>query len=505
MQTNDIKAASTKLQTTRCWIVLLFLLAGCTGKLDVNPISDPSVVNFYRNQQDFEQAVNGAYNGLSTYPTRHFFLSEVRSDNMYVPGEGGTYDWNPVNNFTVNSSNNLMSSAWSDCYTTIMRCNSVLDNINAEKVPGESIRNQLSGEARFIRALMYFDLVRFFGAVPKITRLVGAAEAQDIPRSPVPEIYDVIIDDLETAAQLLPASHSGGNKGRATSYAAKGLLARVYLTRSGPVLLQKGPVLNSNEYIKARDLLREIISSGQYAFISNYAQIFSYDNENNSESLFEVQFKSGGAGTGTVMPAEMLPASYMRAYKIPVAGGNDFKYVANDLIASYPAGDTRLTFNVIQGFVDENGNFVNQNYFKKFLDPKRYGVDLRDWGINQPVLRYTDVLMMYAETLLHTGGSQAEVDSIVNAVRSRAGLPAITGVNADTLLDERRREFAAEGLRWHDLVRTGKVVSVMNAWMLKEDDRKVMKPMQNAYILYPVPQSEINIKPGLYEQNEGYN
>lgn len=482
----------------------VFLLGSCTSKLDVKPISDPSVVNFYRNQQDFEQAVNAAYNGLSTYPTRHFFLSEVRSDNMYVPGEGGTYDWNPVNNFTVNSSNTLMSSAWSDCYNTIMRCNSVLDNISADKVPDEAVRNQFTGEAKFIRALMYFDLVRFFGGVPKIDHLVSATAAQSINRAGVQEIYDLIIADLESAAQLLPASYSGGSKGRATLYAAKGILARVYLTRSGPVLLDKGPVLNSNEYAKARDLLLEIINSGKYVFISSYAQIFSYDNENNSESVFEVQFKSGGTGTGTVIPAEMLPGSYMRAYKIPVASGNDFKYVSNDLISSYPAGDVRLTFNVIEGFTDENGNFVNQNYFKKFLDPKRYGVDLRDWGINQPVLRYTDVLLMYAETLLHTGGSQATVDDIVNQVRTRAGLAGISSVNADTLLEERRREFAAEGLRWHDLVRTGKAVTVMNAWMAKEDEKKVMKPMKNEFILYPVPQTEINIKPGLYEQNAGY-
>jgi hypothetical protein len=485
-------------------IVLPLLLVSCTDKLDVKPISDPSVANFYRNQQDFEQAVNAAYNGLSTYPTRHFFLSEVRSDNMYVPGEGGTYDWNPVNNFTVNSSNTLMSGAWSDCYNTIMRCNSVLDNIDAQKVPDEAIRNQFTGEAKFIRALMYFDLVRFFGGVPKIDHLVTATDAQDIPRAPVQDIYDLIIADLESAAQLLPASYSGGSKGRATLYAAKGILARVYLTRSGPVLLDKGPVLNSNEYTKARDLLKEIINSGSFTFINSYPQIFSYDNENNSESVFEIQFKSGGTGTGTVIPAEMLPGGYMRAEKIPVAGGNDFKYVSNDLISAYDTNDVRLAFNVLQGYTDENGNFVNQYYFKKFLDPKRYGVDLRDWGINQPVLRYTDVLMMYAETLLHTGGSQAEVDGIINQVRARAGLAGITGVNEDVLLAERRREFAAEGLRWHDLVRTGKAVTVMNAWMAKEDDKKVMKPMKTEYIIYPIPQTEMNIKPGLYEQNAGY-
>jgi len=483
---------------------LLLLLGSCTGKLDINPVSDPSVDNFYRNQQDFEQAVNGAYNGLSAYPLRHFFLSEVRSDNMYVPGEGGTYDWNPVNNFTLNASNTLMSGAWSDCYTTIMRCNAVLDNIDEQKVPDEAIRNQFTGEARFIRALMYFDLVRFFGAVPRIEHLVSATEAQHIGRTPVPEIYDLIIRDLKTAAQLLPPSYAGPAKGRATSYAAKGMLARVYLTRSGPVLLEGGPVLNSNEYTNARDLLLEIINSGQHTFINDYAQLFSYDNENNTESVFEVQFKSGGTGTGTVMPAEMLPGSYMRAAKIPVAGGNDFKFVSNDLLHSYPAEDKRLAFNILQGFVDENGNFVNQHYFKKFLDPKRYGVDLRDWGINQPVLRYTDVLLMYAETLLHTGGSQAIVDSLVNKVRHRAGLPPLTGVTLDQLMEERRLEFAAEGLRWHDLVRTGTVVSVMNAWMVQEDEKQVMKPMRAAYVLYPIPQTEINIKPGLYEQNAGY-
>ncbi|RDV17251.1 RagB/SusD family nutrient uptake outer membrane protein [Pontibacter diazotrophicus] len=486
---------------------LMVGLVSCEKELDQAPLSDASAANFYRDAADFEQAVNGIYAQLRPYPDRHFNLSEVRSDNMYATTEIGVREHEPINNF-VNTleTNSLVISAWNENFNGIMRANTVLDRLNASVVPDDAQRNRFEGEARFLRALYYFDLVRLYGKVPVYDASVSPAEALEVPRSPVAEVYSLIVSDLNTAIEMLPPSHGAVNRGRATSWAAKSLLALVHLTRSAPTYGIEGPGLDVNEYAEALTLLNDVINNGPYAWVEDYSSIFDYNNENNPDIVFDIQFLSGGLGTGGTYPGTMAPNSYFNAVGIPFPAGLETKPLSSDLIETFAPEDERLGVAVQQGFTDEFGNSDPRPFFRKFLDEDDYGLDRFDWGINFPIIRYTDVLMMKAEAILQGApGTQEEVDEIINMARVRAGLEPVSGVTLDMYLEERRREFAGEGHRWHDLVRTGQVIEEMNEWLPTEDTRNVMpETLDPNYIIYPIPFSQLQVKEGLYEQNPGY-
>lgn len=489
--------------------IIVFGLVSCEDELNQVPISEMSADVFFQSEKGFEQAIAGTYQALSTYPERQFHLSDVRSDNIYGVGSMGVRSHEPVNNFALTlATNEYMEEAWSNNYTGILRANTVLENLSASVVSDEAKLNQFEGEAKFLRALYYFDLVRWFGPVPLIDRLVSPTDALSIDRSPVADVYDLIIRDLQDAALLLPDSYSAGEVGHATSYAAKGILARVYLTRSGPVLHPDGPCLGTNEYSQALSLLNEIIT-GPYDMLDDYAQTFDLLNENNSDIVFDIQFASGGLGVGASYPGELAGSNFWKACGYPYAIGLETKRVSYDLIYSYGESDTRLDFNVQIGYTDPtNGQYVEDPVCTKFsrTDPSSWGADRFDFGINFPILRFADVLLMKAECILQgASGTQTEVDKIVSDVRARGAMPAVTGVTLDDLLEERRKEFLGEGLRWHDLVRTGKVLSVMNAWIPEEDvEGKMLDPITYIHIIYPIPQSQMDVKKGLYSQNEGY-
>jgi hypothetical protein len=195
----------------------LFFGSACEDQLDQKPISSASTAGFYRNASDFEQAVNGVYNALRGYPDRAFYLSENRSDNLYGVGSAGVRDWEPINNFypTI-ASNPLLSEPWNNNYLGIFRANTVLEFLTAEKVPDATMRNRFEGEARFLRAFFYFDLVRLFGKIPLIDHVVSPAEVLSIKKATVSEIYDLIISDLESAIGQLPDSYGTEDTGRAT-------------------------------------------------------------------------------------------------------------------------------------------------------------------------------------------------------------------------------------------------------------------------------------------------
>jgi len=489
--------------------VLVFGLVACEDELNQVPISEISADGFFQNEKGFEQAINGTYEALSTYPERQFHLSDVRSDNIYGVGSMGVRSHEPVNNFAFTlATNEYMEEAWQNNYKGILRANTVLDNLSASAVPDDAKRNQFEGEAKFLRALFYFDLVRYFGPVPLIDKLVSPTEALSIPRTPVSEIYDLIVQDLQDAIGLLPASYPAGQIGHATSYAAKGILARVYLTRSGPKLHPDGPCLATNEYSQALSLLNEIIA-GPFDMLDDYAMTFDLTNENNSDIVFDIQFASGGQGVGASYPGELAGSNFWKAAGYPYAIGLETKDVSYDLINSYGENDSRLDFNVQISYIDPtNGQTVEDPVCTKFsrTDPSTWGADRFDFGINFPVLRFTDVLLMKAECILQgANGTQTEVDQIVSDVRARGGLPAVSNVTLDDLLEERRKEFLGEGLRWHDLVRTGKVLDVMNAWIPVEDvEGQMRQSIDYKHIIYAIPQSEMDVKKGLYTQNEGY-
>jgi hypothetical protein len=491
-------------------ILILGMLSACDKKLDQTPISDQTTENFYTQPGDFTQGVNAAYNSLLTYPDRQLNLSETRSDNLYAVSDGGVRDWEGINSFhrTI-AGNPYVTEAWSGNYTGINRVNVLLEQLSlkgASVIADAAFRTRLEAEAKFLRALYYFDLVRWFGRVPLLDKTVTPGEALQIGRSAVNDVYSLIISDLQFAASNLPDAFTvAADKGRATKYAAKGILALVYMTRSGPTYDINGPGLALNEWNQAIALLNEIISSNKYTFGTNYANIFSYTNENNPEVIFDVQYTTGATPVvGGTFPWLLAPDNWFQSQGKATQGGLTIRPVSNNLLNSYEAADTRKAFSIQTGYTN-NGVTESRSFFKKYVDVTKVPSNRLDWPINFIALRFTDVLMLKAECILHGAtGSPADVDAIVNQVRARAGLTPIANVTLTRLMEERRKEFAAEGSRWHDLVRSGLIETIMPAWITAEDVQKVMQPFQKNYILYPIPQSELDVKPGLYEQNSGY-
>jgi len=487
---------------------LCVLGSSCTKDLDLTPESSATAQVFYGSVNDFQQATNAVYSGLQTYPNRALDLYETRSDNVYGVSDDGKRYWDPINNLSPDlADKSVISSAWANNYNGIFKANTLLEqlNKNGDAVLTPALKSRLEAEGRFLRAFYYFDLIRLFGRVPLIDKVVTAAEITSIPRAEVENAYALIIADLEFAAANLPENYGATEAGHATKYAAKGILAQVYMTRSGPTYNVKGPGMGTTEWTKAGALLDEIIASGKYRLLNTYNSIFAYDNESNAEVVFDIQYISGGLGLGGEFPSLLLPDRYVQQVA-GFAGGVMVRPPSASLLASYPTGDKRSTFSIQNGYTIAGGATDSRPLLVKFLNVSKKGTRWTDWPLNFIVLRYTDVLMLKAECILHdAAGSQSDVDKIVNDVRTRAGISPLANVNLDVLLAERQREFIGEGIRWHDLVRSGNVVALMNDWISKDDNQKAINTMKPEFVIYPVPQNEINIVPGLYEQNSGYN
>ncbi|WP_375437570.1 RagB/SusD family nutrient uptake outer membrane protein [uncultured Hymenobacter sp.] len=494
----------------------LLVFSSCEDDLDQVPISSGSVPTFYKTADDFTQALTAVYSSLrySTaggYPDRLYNLAETRSDNLYAVADiAGVREWEPINNFaTTLASNSYIAEAWNTNYASIFRANTFLDQLatNGTTVD-DATRARYEAEAKFLRAFFYFDLVRYFGKVPILDKPLGADEAAKVSRSPVADVYQLIMADLQTAISGLPVSYTGsGNVFRATSGAAKTLLALVHMTRSGPTYGIEGPGLAVNEYAQAAKLLNEVIASGRYSMLPSYTNIFSYTNENNAEVIFDVQYVSGGQNLGATYPGQIVSDDLFTALRIPFSSGSpDARFASNNLVNSYPTGDVRKAATFTLNYTNITGFNETRPTITKYLNPSLRGVSRFDWPINFIVMRYTDVLMMRAECILHgAGGTQADVDNIVNQVRARAGISGtLTGVTMAQLMEERRREFAGEGLRWHDLVREGMALTTINAWITQDDVKRRMNTIVPNYVIYPVPLTELTTVPNLYEQNPGY-
>ena len=488
--------------------ILIITFNSCSKELNQLPISSLTTGNFYTQPVDFIQGINSVYNSLRTYPDRLLNLSETRSDNLYAVSDGGVRDWEGINSFhkTI-AANPYVIEGWNANFTGIYRANEVLKALEEKGsvITDATLRNRLQAEAKFLRAFYYFDLVRLYGKVPLVDKAVSAEEAKGIERSNVADVYALIISDLEFAGTNLPDVYAAADKGRATKYAAKGLLALVYMTRSAPKYDIDGPGLGLSEWNQAFALLNEIIASGKYALQATFANIFSYTNENNSEVLFDVQYITGvNPVMGSTFCWLLAPDTWFQSLGKPIQGGLTIRPVAADLLSKYETGDVRKAFTIQSGFT-YNGVAETRSFIKKYIDVTKTPTNRLDWPINYIVLRYTDILMLKAECILRgASGTQAEVDAIVNQVRARAGLGAISNVSLDRLFQERRTEFAGEGSRWHDLVRQGKIETIIPTWITAEDVQHQMLAFNKNYIIYPVPQPELDAAPGLYSQNPGY-
>jgi hypothetical protein len=414
--------------------------------------------------------------------------------------------------------NVYVEEAWSTDFNGIFRANTELDQLTKNgSLISAGLATRLTAEARFLRAFYYFDLVKYFGKVPIIDHPLLVPEANALARSAVTDVYAFIIADLQFAVANLPATYAGVDVGRATKYAAEATLGLVYMTRSGPTYGVDGPGLGLNEWALAVPLFNDIMASGQFAMNANYANIFSYTNQSptnagNKEAIFDVMYQTGLSGTasvyGATYPWGLAPNGYFKTKGDAKSNGSlEMIPVSNDLLNDYAATDVRKSFNMNTTPYLDAGSTESRPFFKKWIDFTKIPTTSRfDWGINYIAIRYTDVLLLKAECVLHgaPGSQLTDVDGVVNQVRTRAGLLPVVGVTLDQLLDERRKELADEGSRWFDLQRSGKLLTNMNSWIAVEDFKKQMSAVVAGYIVYPVPQSQLDAQPGLYTQNAGY-
>ncbi|MEQ5791599.1 RagB/SusD family nutrient uptake outer membrane protein [Muricauda sp. NFXS6] len=451
-------------------ILCTALFAGCSEDFtDLAPISNRNEADFYNAPEDFEVAINASYAGLQStgvYGRGYWTMFEMRGDNtdQGPDATGLARQYTEINAFTEDALNEQVTAAWSESYRVIANCNVILDRIPNVEMEA-SLKNQVTGEALFIRSLMYYHLAIGFGNIPlQLTSFDSGDELVQVDENTV---LQQLVTDLTTAEENLPVSYSGSQVGKATKGAAAALLAKVLLT------------LDNNS--EAATVLRRIIANYGYELLPNYSDLWGVANENNAESIFEVQYISGGIGQGSLFTNDFSPSTDLQT-----GSGFGRNRPTVSMMEAYEDGDERYDVSMGDTYMNLEGEVVEQRYVKK------YQSDLaieNDSDINFVVLRYADVLLMLAEAL----GETPESYDLINEVRNRAGLPDIDastpGTFEDKLLQERRVELAFENHRWPDLKRFGAVGKVIEA----EDFITSTKEY------FFIPQREMDINPNFVQ------
>lgn len=480
------------------------MLASCDENLDTVPISDGVAQNSYQTGDQLEAALTGVYEsfqGNDYYVWDHVLFSDVRSDNNYAGGDNPMiFQLDAIN---VEPTNDRIYNAWSAIYNAIAKANVVIEQApNVQRLLTDERREQIIGEAYFLRSYHYFTLARLFGGVPLILESVKSGDpgVVNVFRATEEETYAQIIADLKLAAEKLPNDYgtdSSVNKARATKGAAYALLAKAYAQQPMP---EWGQVVNYADLV--------INSPAGYQLLGSYADLFDGAHYNNSESIIEIQYLGGNEGSWA--PQMHLPPSK--------SGDTWRKFVtpSHDLVDAYDAEgdvvrkDANILFEEIPYWADEywgnaNGSTIPFNYKWK---------NAMGWASSDHVylLRLADIILLKAEALNNQGQSGAAAD-LVDQIRLRANIGVLAAnVRASqdlmktAILNERRLELAQEAHRWDDLVRNNVAVQTMNA----VDDldlrtgNSVNYNMQDYEIFLPIPQRELNRNPNLV-QTTGYN
>ncbi|BAX82405.1 RagB/SusD family nutrient uptake outer membrane protein [Labilibaculum antarcticum] len=481
-------------------ILALFVSACGDDFLDKAPLDSINTENFYQTEADALGAINGAYQPLQwpkLYNMR-MWTTDIMAGNSNVGAGGGDdgRETQDMANFVTATDNPGVLDLWRGPAPGILRCNLVLQNVPGMDID-EELKDQILGEAHFLRGLYYFILTRMFGDVPLILEPQAPGDDLRPVRTKVSLVYEQIINDLEEAKNMLPVreSYSDAEKGRASKGSATGLLAKVYLTLG--------------EWQKTVDLCNDVSVLG-YSLNPSYADSYDVYNKNSVESLFEIQY-TNDAGEG--FWGNENQASWLSTFTGPrnsdmVAGGWGWNQPTQEFIDSYEAGDKRKDVTVLyDGCPQFDGQDYDMAYsttgynLRKFLVSKTISPTSDNSPMNFPVLRYADVLLMKAEALNNLGQTTA-AEVPLNEVRLRAGLLRISGLSQGAfltkVLHERRMEMAFEGQRWFDLVR------VENGQYGLDFLHSIGKVNAGSkHLLLPIPQKEIDANPNL-EQNSGY-
>jgi hypothetical protein len=482
-------------------VACLAALSSCSKSfLDLHPNTNLTSDNFYTTEDDYKQAVVGIYGPLQTLFNDAYVMGEMRSDNTKYffntsIGGGGyqeKYDIAMFNDLP-SPNNSVIANKWVSCYSGIARANSVLQRIDNAAI-SDSVKKNVKGQAEFLRAYYYFELVQYFGRVPLHLKEVTSIGETALPQSSVEDVYKQIIADATDAAGLLPVTQAIA--GQVTKGSAETLLGYVYMTRKNYPLAEQSLTT---------------VTQLNYQLLPDYASLFQPNNKNNAESIFEVQYMEGTMGLGNNFAYQFGPQTTNSINYTGVSGNTTliggWNKPTDNLLAAYEAGDKRKGASIANGYTDGDGNFVTYTFVKKYTHPPyaQFNICGDDWL----VYRYADVLLLLAEALNEQGKSPDAIP-YVNKVRARAGLAPLTVSSQDdvriAIAHERRIELAFENHRWLDLVRTDQATPVMTAFGAglsipgDVNNKFHYEPYKQ---LFPIPQDEINLNP-LLVQNTGY-
>jgi starch-binding outer membrane protein, SusD/RagB family len=493
-------------------VVSAILLSSCAD-LDEKPHGITNTVSFYKTEADAHAALTYAYASLPEvgyYSRMYYVVTELPTENLTMKGDAGIGN-TELDQMRVTSNNTDIGNIWSYVYNSIMRANAVIINVPKITTMAEQSRNQVIGEAYFLRGLHYFNLVRMFGEVP--LRIETLENVDQIPKakSSIKEIYDLIIADLQQAEQLMvPVIADNNILGRANKVAAQGLLSKVYvhLASSGA---SSSPgydfVTNPDEmYNQAKVYSGKVINEQNvFTFTQNNLRdiwnIAVYKNKkSDTEHIFDVAVDASGAAEGNFskLPLMFIPAigfDMILDDGIKLAQGwNHFQTEAG-IYGFYDESDKRKTELIVSKVKNDKGEETelkigdwSRPFSRKFIDPNRVGDKT---SVNSPVIRYSDILLVYAEA----SGNTPEGYAAVNKIRARAGLGNLPdGLSTEdfrkAVLDERSKELAFEGHRLFDLRRTNSL-QILNT----RYDKKLEISTEDYF--FPIPQKEIDTNPSL--------
>lgn len=480
------------------------VLNSCNDFLTENPQSTYTTETFYTSQSDMEYVVSAIYAAQQdAYDGQYgmFRFLSARSDdtnsvntNLY---DGGAATF--IDNANVEATEQM----WQYMYQIITRANTLLVHIDNVEFTDNSLKEHMKGEAYALRGWAFYNLGTWFGGVPLIVdKEYTVEETRATGRSSQEETFAQAVRDYTSAINLLPESWNTNNVGRVTKYAVEAALGRLYMF--------------TGDYSSAVTHLQNVMNSGLYDMADTYLQCFDGKYDNTEERVWEVQYISGLVGEGQTFSESCMPENYQVqegettwAY---FNGSSAAMQVSTNLLNAYEEGDLRKDIATVDGLT-VSGTINEYTWFKKFNYPTSVPQSGTDWDVNLPIIRYTDVLMMYAEAVNQLSGPTQEAIDIINRVRARAGLANLSSAETSgkevfqtAIEHERRVEFALEALRWHDLVRWGKAPAVMTEFFKDTDEGNGLYSCNDYQIIFAIPQEEITRygNETLMYQNPGY-
>ncbi len=539
----------------------LFALASCNDYLDTPPVNSLTSDGFYQTAAQCEQGVLGVYADLRYIANdEYLYLSECRSDNAWVePLTNGLREYSELGTFRAATDLETFNDVWNEWYKVIYDANVAIAKIpKCDFGKNTAIQNQFLGEVYFLRGWAYFELSRLYGNIPIIDTPMSPSEVDNVSQSTAKEVLDkMVIPDLTKAISNLPVGTSMkdnvgtsiAKKGRADKIAAQSMLARVYMTMSGY------PFNDTSAQALAETQLKSVIDYSESNNNKYWApdstelrkQWMPTDDYYNKYTIFAIQYRSGGTGNTAIFDfSPALPTSYTtirifgnsifvektlmhefdRVFTSTGKKLRDARGLNYGILTGYDAETNYPKYtNATETLTLEDGSttnvFVNSMFYKFFptkrkiaalgmsLDIESSMKDYNDWPVNYPILRYEDVLLMYAEVLASKNDISGAMN-IVNKIRLRAGCDpetATTGAQAlKYVKNERRIELMGEGIRWFDLIRWGEwkssIVSMFNRYNNPEGTD--IGNVKDGRYLCPIPLSQMQARPGLYTQNADY-